>query len=356
MQPYVARDLNFHSFQIGEERLGHTLSIEHGDGFKTYLEFDWNNSGGSNITHYDDNGSPQYYYFYYYVGQIDNYQSNWSVIDETTGENLGQNYQIFTGFAPTHPTAPGFMALNIIESRSAANRLRLIQENGEQWNVLPQSLSSSFTVYIDQFTPTERSYSISYRYAEAPYTDSNQYRILDTISGDTSDLFSYTGGIIDLSQWYLPKAPVNLRVNASRWFNSLWIVQPNTQETMQKGNLQGSWTYSVGQLTFNSSGFYDVSAQSHPDAPFWIWDATRQEYLLPDSGSTTDFLGAYDGTDSDADNLPDWWERTRGTNWLLADTDADGMTDYDEYVQNGDPHRQDNFGVLGLTVVGSSGP
>jgi hypothetical protein len=353
LQPYVNRNLNTHSFEIGNERLDHQIAIIHADGFKTYLTLGSLNSGV--FYYYDDNGLQNSYFYSSYVGQIDDYQSAWYLKDETTGEELGQNYQVFTAFEPLHHTEPGWMSLYIPLSRAAMHPLRLLQQNGEQWNVQPGYGSSSMWTYVNQGTPWERWYEIQYRFTQAPYTPSDSYSVLDTVSGDNSGSFTYSGGIVDLTQWYLPTQTLGLRINHSRWFNALFLVQPNTQEPITKGNLQGSWEFQNGQVVFNSGGFYDATAPAHPDVSFWLWDATRQEYLTPDEPGSSDFINAYDGTDTDGDGLPDWWEHMHQLNHTGIDTDYDGLSDYDEYMQGTNPLKKDNS-LVPLSVTAFSRP
>jgi hypothetical protein len=355
MAPYVARNLVSHSFQIGEERLGHQFSIEHGDGLRTSLGQDWSNGGGY-IPYWDDYGNEQQYDYTYFVGEIDEYQNgSWSLVDDTTGENLGSIYQVFSGIHLVHQNSPNWVQLFLPAGR-ANHVFRLIQD-GEQWNVQGVQFYQTLYTYYNYGTPAEYYHSYDVYYANAPFNPAKGFSIFDTNLNETVGSFPSNTSSLDLTQWYLPKTPLNLRVNASRWFNTLVLVQPNTQETItQKGNLQGSYSYHAGQLTFVSSDFYNPSTTAHPDAPFWLWDATRQEYLVPDSGTSADFLGAYDGTDTDGDLLPDWWERTRGTNWQSNDTDSDGLIDYEEYVQGKDPQKKDNHAAVQLSVVGFAVP
>ncbi|NNL56441.1 MAG: hypothetical protein HKO71_01695, partial [Pseudomonadales bacterium] len=58
-----------------------------------------------------------------------------------------------------------------------------------------------------------------------------------------------------------------------------------------------------------------------------------------------DTLGNVCDTDDDNDNLPDSEEQQLGTNTLLADTDFDGLNDYDEvYTHNTNPLAADSDG------------
>lgn len=354
MQPYVERNLISSTWIIGEERNGHQFEIVHDDGFTTTLQPDGNTSMGQ---YWDDDGISQYIYPVHYSGQYDANRASWYLRDATTNENLGMSYQVFN--LPGHPNPPGTMGLYLPESRVIqSHTFRMFQDNLEEWNV-PGATGSPNTVTVTMFAGTaqEKSYDIAYYYGTALYSPADNYRLRDNYVGDYTDWFSYSGsGVVDLSQWYLPKVPVNMRINPSRWFNQLFVVQPNTQEAITKGNLQGTWEFQPGGWVFTSSDFYDANAPSHPDAVWWLWDATRQEYLVPDSGTTTDFLDAYDGTDTDGDLLPDWWERTRGTAWQDPDSDDDGMTDYDEYMQSRNPHKKDNYGVVKLSVTGFAVP
>ena len=56
-------------------------------------------------------------------------------------------------------------------------------------------------------------------------------------------------------------------------------------------------------------------------------------------------LGNVCDNDDDNDNLPDSEEQQLGTNTLLADSDSDGLNDYDEvYTYNTDPMAPDSDG------------
>ena len=362
MPAYGARNLVAHSFRIGEDRYWHDIKIVHGDGFETSLDSDYvlNAVGGNFYTYWDDNGVEQQYDYYYFLGDVDEYQNGaWTLHDNTTDEDLGANFDLIAGFNSTHLAAPSLVQLTLPISR-VAHPLRLLQENGEEWNVSdPTSvnITDQYTNYWDYAfygTPVESYYQTSLFKTTAPYNPNFSFQIEDTITGDLSTLqSSYT---VDLSQWYLPGVPLQIRMNESRWFNDLVLVQPNFQEDITvKGNLAGSYSYTEisNQLSFISSGYYTLTPQHyHSEVPFAIWDATRLEYLVPDSGTTTDFTSAYDGTDSDGDGIPDWWELAQGLNPHSADSDGDGMSDADEIRLGRDPYHavSDGAGVFTLNV------
>src|SRR5258708_3078565 len=152
--------------------------------------------------------------------------------------------------------------------------------------------------------------------AMAPVSSWNGwFTLLDDTAGDSQGFWS-ASMLPDFTQWYLPATvTLGLRVSASRWNNQLSILYPTGESTLvSRGNLQGSWGVTAdGGGYFTSYGWFDATALVHPGARWVLWDATRNEFLSPDSGTATDFINATDNTDTDGDGLPDWYEFLIGT-------------------------------------------
>jgi|GEM_PF-3682684 len=356
MHPYVARDLVTQIFHIGDERHGHELVVVHGDGYASPLYFYGTNY--NYLQYWDDDGNEQHYTYSLYTAQVDSFQQwSWHVVDETTGENLGQNFDIFTGYPTEHDQQPGVLSFILPNSREG-HALHLIQENGETWNVGLALWHDSNFDYTFYGTPQERWYQMSFYEANAPYNPNggSSYYLEDATVREATGSFSLNSSPPDLRQWYLPYVPLQVKMNASRWNNRLVLVQPNERSDItDKGSLQGSYQYTFNGLIFEDKGYYTPTTQIHPDAPWWIWDATRMEYLQPSPGDPTDFRNCYDGTDTDGDGLPDWWEFARGLNPNSGDTDQDGISDYNEIVDGYDPLAKDNP-LIHLTVTGFATP
>jgi hypothetical protein len=352
--PYVNRNLVTFSFQIGTERAGHNLFVVHADGFRTPITY---SSGGSYLVTWDDNGAQVIYYYDFYAGDVDLYQSSWWVEDDTTGETLGQTYQIFTGFQPMHPNPPsGYVSIMVPAFREGT--LRLIESNGEQWNVLTSGSWASYWNYAYSGLSMQRAYEVFYIPSIAHYGTSGNYMVRDTVSGDEAGPFS-PGDTIDLSTWYRPRTEtIQFRIHESRFGNNLVLVQPHAQELLNKQNVVGGWQYTPTSVIFESGGFFTASATFTSSAPTWLWDATRQEYLNPDPNNGNEYLSSVDATDANNNLVPDWWENAYGLGLQSLDSDGDGLNDFDELTRllNGvltplELNRPDNP-IVQLSVTG----
>ncbi len=296
-------------FQIGSERAGHAIAVVHPDGFRSYLVPDPAMAGtSSELVTWDDDGLEVQYPYEHFIGDADALQGSWWLEDETTGENLGQVSQVFTGFTPWHPAAPvGSAALHLIASRKN-HALRLQQDNRETWNaaVHPdyqgEGACLSYWTVTPSPTGVESAVEVRYVPVSAPVSAwEGGFTLFDDTAGD-SQWFQSTSMPPDFTHWYLPAtATLGLRVSASRWNHQLSILHPNGESTLlERGNLQGLWsTDGNGAAYFTNYGWFDATVTVHPDAPWVLWDATRNEYVPPDEGTTTDFINATDHTDTD---------------------------------------------------------
>jgi hypothetical protein len=63
-----------------------------------------------------------------------------------------------------------------------------------------------------------------------------------------------------------------------------------------------------------------------------LYNSIYSTYLTDPDGGGDGFLGfAFPNVDTDADGLPDGFERLLGMNWLVQDSDGDGCADGIEY-------------------------
>jgi hypothetical protein len=345
-----ARWLTTQSFQIGSGRAGHAIAVVHPDGFRTYLAPDPAMAGtSSDLVTWDDDGLEVRYPYGHFLGEADALQGSWWLEDETTGEDLGQVNQVFTGFIPWHPAPPiGWGSVNLIESRKH-HALRLEHDNGETWHVTVHPDYQADGAYLSYWaatvSPTGQQQSVEVRYvpASTPISASDGgFTVFDDTAGDSqwfsSWLWSETN--LDLAQWYPPAtATLGLKVSASRWNNELAILYPSGASTLvTRGNLQGSWGVTLDAMShFTSYGWFDATVPVHPGAAWVLWDATRNEFLTPDMGATTDFINATDSTDTDGDGLPDWYEFMIGTDLNNPDSDGDGYSDGAEAAKDCNP-------------------
>src|SRR5436305_824519 len=96
--------LDTQSFQIGQERAGHVLAVVEPDGSRHYLcpdlKFAWWTNYTWNFLGWTSNGTQSRYQFNFFLGEVDTNQPEWSLVDETTGEDFGETHQVFIGFTP----------------------------------------------------------------------------------------------------------------------------------------------------------------------------------------------------------------------------------------------------------------
>ena len=71
---------------------------------------------------------------------------------------------------------------------------------------------------------------------------------------------------------------------------------------------------------------------------------------IPESGRWQTYHGLPAPADSDGDGMPDYWERQFGVEDPAADSDSDGYTDIEEYLNNTDPRG----GALPVVYVSAS--
>jgi hypothetical protein len=337
------RSLQTDTFQIGGNRSGHSFAVHHPDGFVSNL---WN-LGGGYLTTWDDNGQSVTYNYDNYQGEVDISQQtlgNWSLYDETTGENLGSTTSVLEGWQPWHPNAPAGSLSLMINSVRSGHLLTLRQDDDTMWKVrratgyesTDASLSTWNTVVFSG-TMDQSNYEFRYFPATAPFDPSQGFTVRDEVLGDERYLPAGTTSA-DLSLWYPPASPLTVKISSTRWTHELWLHASNGESFgLLKGNLQGLWASdNHGRTWFSSYGWFDAATSYHPEIHWWIFDATTGEAAPADQLDLSSWPG--DNSDSDGDRLPDWYEFIVGTDRYNADSDWDGMTDDWEIAHNLNPN------------------
>jgi hypothetical protein len=356
LNPYVSRNLQWHSFLIGESSVGRQLGISHPDGYQIQLQPDWGSWGSNYTTYWDDNGEPHDYHYYYFNAETDDSQA-WWLADLQTGENFGYRFDLDTA-VPGHLSQPGWFTIEIAASR-VGHALRITQTNGEEWNLSMDPYNANIQVtgtYLNWGTPQERWYDVNYAIMRVPSTGP----VSMLTDGTTGESVSLDSG--DLRQWYLAPQPRMVRLHASRWFNSLYLVYPPNEQVLLDNKVQtGSWELNTTQPFFTADFVFTASQLAPPDAPWWIWDSTRGEYLSS-VNDESDFSSDIDDTDANGNLVPDWWETAYGPGLRVIDSDGDGLSDFDELtrIQDGRITPLNRFSkdnpAVGLSVFGFTAP
>ena len=83
-------------------------------------------------------------------------------------------------------------------------------------------------------------------------------------------------------------------------------------------------------------------------------------YIIPGAAGAIDVNPQLPTTDSDGDGIPDWFERKYYLNLSeddsLLDPDNDGLTNYQEFLLNKDPHTPDSDNIVHTTTVTETSP
>ena len=163
------------------------------------------------------------------------------------------------------------------------------------------------------------------------------------------DLSAYTGKIVYIAWHYflfsldnLPRVgwlvdDVSITVNNIPMgtlvvSNNLWqSVFTLSGPSGRAGN--GRWT----SITNAAAGQYTIQ---YSDVPYYMTPPAQTNTLV--AGGTITFTGNYTITDSNTNGMPDGWEQANfgnvsPTRTSSTDTDADGLSDYAEYVSGTSP-------------------
>ena len=164
--------------------------------------------------------------------------------------------------------------------------------------------------------------------------------LYDPTAGEFMSLNS--SGANEAAKLWFPSSSLQLKVSLTRVFNNLQVrTAAGATFPVTVGQIQGIWSISTSGNTpwFTSYGFFDAGGQFQGgEVPWYLYDATRNQYLTAASGNPTDFSASVDSTDSDQDGVPDWYERLVGLNPFAADSDGDGINDGDEYTNGTNPN------------------
>lgn len=143
-----------------------------------------------------------------------------------------------------------------------------------------------------------------------------------------------------------------LSTNACAEMDSYFGAGPGVKAVVNAfANSNNYYLANIGQLKYVAQPFYDRLYQLNltntfpADMPgYYPWGDVSQtnDFALANIGQAKYVFSFDSAVDSDADGLSDWDEVTRGTNPYHADTDGDGISDGVEVAQGTDPLRIDD--------------
>ncbi len=318
-------------YQIGSSRRGHVFAVHQPDGYVAYL---YPSTFNDQLISWDDNGQPVEYPYDTFNAAVDGNQS-WTLVDVTTGEDMGSTVSVLENWNPWHPAAPfGYVAINISQYRHG-HPLRLRQADGSTWNIQASAGYENHDAFLQSWntcfsgTPAQRTAATSYFPAQAPFDPGEGFTVVDLVTGEE---FAFGAGTYtaDLSQWTGAAQPLFLKLSVVRWAHDLVLLQADgSTSPIVRGNLQGSWmTPGLADPSwFTTSSYVDATTEVRPWMDWWVYDVTAGEVADSNQANLIQWMGVSATWDTDGDGLPDWYEFVIGTNPHLWDTDGDGMPD-----------------------------
>ncbi len=226
------------------------------------------------------------------------------------------------------------------ESRFVNGLVTTTYVNGEATGVL---VSPNGDAYTDSLTNTilgAQTFTAQFRSVTANFPINEPQWVADstTLEGVMLDGAASS----DAAKLWFPTSSLQLKISLTRVFNNLQVrTAAGATYPVTVGQIQGIWSISTSGNSpwFTNYGVFDAGSQFQGgEVPWYLYDATRNQYLSAASGNPTDFSASVDSTDSDQDGVPDWYERLVGLNPFSADSDGDGMNDGDEYTNGTNPN------------------
>ena len=184
------------------------FAVQQNGGIISYL---YPTSSGT-LTSWDNSGNPLTYTYLVCNATVDISQS-WALLDITTGENLGAVASVLDGWQPWQPgPTAGLLSLNINQAHRD-HVVELRQADGTVQGLVPAlGYDNHDTVLSAWNTYTAGSigpliYQIDYFPARFKYDPAQAFTIVDIDTGEDKPFPAGTA-TVDLSQWFLPPAPL----------------------------------------------------------------------------------------------------------------------------------------------------
>jgi hypothetical protein len=274
-------------------------------------------AGETSVSHWDEYGNESPAFIYYPYASIDQNKGGWTIKD--AGNNvLGQGPDFYSPSWPTGnwQSPSGEFYATFVGDR-ASHEMK-IQDGSGLWTFTEYSTGITGGYFGPNGEYVE--WPVSFRSAPSGGNSVYDNSRGDSISGTNTE------------NWFVP-LNLALQISATRLGHDLRIRTGNGQEfPVTAHNVQGYWDLDGPVPVFNSYGYFDASASSYSDFPWWLLDYSQlnggNPHVIGSSASgTTNFLADVDERDTDGDTWADWYERLVGTNPNAVDTDGDGTPD-----------------------------
>ena len=319
----VPRSLSGVTFTICGNQYGRQFAVHHQDGFRVAVSV--GNSYPNYATAQDYNGYPIDAQYGEVTVDLDTSQP-WSLIDESSGTDLGHVTQVWGGWPGNSMGTPAAGTINLqINAGRYGHILKVRLSDDSLWDIQELSYGQSFVTYT---RADGSSYDIGYYSFTAPSPTSHPaVALVDQSAMDEVSIDSSGNHML----WFPPLQPLFLQISETRWNHTLWLVHLNGEAyPVQRGNIQGVWSQdSSGRAWFSGYGLFDATVEHNPGLSWVIKDHTTEEVLY-DVYQLRDQYASDATSDADSDGLQDWYEAILGTNPNLSDSDYDGWDDFTE--------------------------
>ncbi len=320
------------SFKVGENHYGHSILVHQADGTTITPSLDGNNGYRSS-----SNNGPEYRYYYTgYTARVDINQGYW--IQDSSGHR-----DLMDGFNPPAPPRTGLSFK--LPAWRAGHAFRLsIKDQGSQPVVVNAEPVDRYLVSGVHFSGTGDQQQVdrwvSYVTGTSSYLTNaiQKTYLVDETHGDR--IAVYPGpNQIDLSQWWGPQQTLQLMMPASRWTHKLEVHTANGDVySIQNGQMQGFWSATgPNDSSFTPYWIFDARSYVRHPVDWWVYDRDTNERAPMNQSNLATWVAANSETDSDGDGLVNWYESIIGTDPSKQDTDGDLLPDGWELARNLDP-------------------